>query len=344
LIVPLILLAKEPEKELEQIKKKIIETKKEQKKLREKETKLLAELRRIDKTIERAQKRVKKLKREEQKLKKELETLDKRDFSLQDKLQQYKNLLSDKLLLLYKSKLNGEEEMRIKLLEIMMEYDYRKITRLKMRRDSLRTVIKVSSEKLRKLKETRRKLEREYALIKKQRKRKSYLLKKIRSQRSQKEKLLKELLSERSKLEKLIKEKMQRKYRRVRHFAIIWPVKGEVIRKFGKIYDKRYGTVLVNKGIDIAADYGAPVRACADGVIVHTGIFLGYGKIILIDHQNGFFSLYAHLADIYVKYGDRVKKGDVIGEVGDTGAADRPCLHFELRDRGKAVDPLLYLR
>jgi murein DD-endopeptidase MepM/ murein hydrolase activator NlpD len=97
-------------------------------------------------------------------------------------------------------------------------------------------------------------------------------------------------------------------------------------------------------GVDFGAKRGTPLRAVHDGKVIFAGWMRGYGKVVKIDHGNGFVSLYAHQSAIKVKRGQRVKRGQIIGRVGSTGRSTGPHLHFGLYRYGKPVDPLRYLR
>lgn len=115
-----------------------------------------------------------------------------------------------------------------------------------------------------------------------------------------------------------------------------WPTEGRVIRTFS-------GTENGKKGIAIAGTRGQPVRAAADGEVVYSGEgLLRYGKLIIIQHDQAFFSAYAHNRVLLVAEGQRVKGGQPIAELGSTGTT-RPMLHFEVRRNGRPVDPLSYL-
>lgn len=114
----------------------------------------------------------------------------------------------------------------------------------------------------------------------------------------------------------------------------IWPAKGGLIAKFSEPN---------SKGVDISGKAGDPVIAAAAGQVLYTGTGIrGFGKLIVIRHENGFSSVYAHNREILVKEGQAVSRGQRIAELGDTDA-DRPKLHFEIRKAGKPVDPLRYL-
>ena len=115
-----------------------------------------------------------------------------------------------------------------------------------------------------------------------------------------------------------------------------WPLKGEIIAPFSL-------TGNPNKGIDIAGNVGAPVRAAAAGTVVYAGGNLrGYGKLVIVKHNDDYLSAYGNNRQIRVKEGDSVKKGQTISEVG-TNNANVAMLHFEIRRDGKPIDPMQYL-
>ncbi|SDR92260.1 lipoprotein NlpD [Halopseudomonas xinjiangensis] len=115
-----------------------------------------------------------------------------------------------------------------------------------------------------------------------------------------------------------------------------WPTDGPLISRF------QSGTSL-NKGIDIAGTLGQPIKAAADGAVVYAGRgLIGYGDMIIVKHDDTFLSAYAHNSKLMVSEGDQVKRGQVIAEMGSSGT-DRVKLHFEIRQRGKPVDPLGHL-
>jgi lipoprotein NlpD len=114
----------------------------------------------------------------------------------------------------------------------------------------------------------------------------------------------------------------------------IWPARGGLLAKFAEPS---------SKGVDIGGKPGDPVVAAAAGQVLYTGTGIrGFGKLIVIRHENGFSSVYAHNREILVKEGQTVSRGQRIAEMGDSDA-DRPKLHFEIRKSGKPVDPLRYL-
>jgi len=94
-------------------------------------------------------------------------------------------------------------------------------------------------------------------------------------------------------------------------------------------------------GVDYAAPYGTPVRSVANGTVIFAGWRRGYGKTVVVRHNNGYTTLYGHLSRIYVKRGQYVEQGQSIGAVGSTGLSTGPHLHYEVRHYGKRINPLL---
>jgi murein DD-endopeptidase MepM/ murein hydrolase activator NlpD len=118
-----------------------------------------------------------------------------------------------------------------------------------------------------------------------------------------------------------------------------WPAIGKIIAGFGGRPDGTH-----NDGINVSVPLGTDVHAAEAGVVAYAGSELkGYGNLVLLRHDNGWVTAYAHNDELLVKRGDKVKRGDVIAKAGKTGSVDRPQIHFELREGSRPVDPLPYL-
>jgi len=125
---------------------------------------------------------------------------------------------------------------------------------------------------------------------------------------------------------------------------LAWPAEGKVVTEFGAQVHPRFGTKTFRNGIDIEVAEGTNIAAVYPGHVVYTGWFRGYGNLIIVDHGNDDYTLYAHAADIQVAEGDDVKQGQIIGTVGDTGSLQGPRLYFEVRHQGRPQDPAQWLR
>jgi septal ring factor EnvC (AmiA/AmiB activator) len=122
------------------------------------------------------------------------------------------------------------------------------------------------------------------------------------------------------------------------------PVPGRVLRGFGRVLDAEYRTETFRKGVDFAADRGEPVYAVAAGAVRYAGWFAGYGRMVILDHGDGYFTVSGHLEEIDVAVGDALASGDAIGRAGETGSLTGPRLYFEIRRGAEALDPAGWLR
>jgi len=124
-----------------------------------------------------------------------------------------------------------------------------------------------------------------------------------------------------------------------RSAALMWPVRGSVTSRFGS--HRPSGR---HRGVDIKAPPGTPIRAAAPGTVVFSGRQSSYGRVVEIAHANGLSTVYAHNSANLVKAGDPVKAGTLIGTVGHSGRATTDHVHFEVRRKGVAKNPLLLLQ
>lgn len=123
----------------------------------------------------------------------------------------------------------------------------------------------------------------------------------------------------------------------------IMPAEGWISSPFGYRRDPFTGRRRFHEGIDISNRAGTPVVAPADGIVVFTGRDGGYGNLIVISHGYGISTRFGHLKKIFVKPGQKVQRGDIIGEIGNTGRSTGPHLHYEVRIYGKPVNPINYI-
>ncbi len=128
------------------------------------------------------------------------------------------------------------------------------------------------------------------------------------------------------------------------HTPLGYPVRGWITSPYGYRRDPFTGRREFHEGVDIAAPIGAPIRAPADGVVVFVGRKPGYGKMVILDHGYGYSTAYGHCSKILVRIGQRVKRGQIIAKVGNTGRSTAPHLHYEVRVGKVAVNPYYYLK
>ena len=121
------------------------------------------------------------------------------------------------------------------------------------------------------------------------------------------------------------------------------PVKGKLLNNFGRERDKIYNTYIVHNGVSIRVRKGAPVRSVFNGKVLYTGTLDGYGNIIIIGHGMNYHSLYGHLDEIISSTGKTVRSGQIIGRSGDSGSVKGEALYFEMRYKGKPIEPTAWL-
>ncbi len=122
-----------------------------------------------------------------------------------------------------------------------------------------------------------------------------------------------------------------------------WPVKGWITSSFGMRKDPFNGGRKMHEGMDIASRTGTPVFATADGIVSQAETAPGYGKLVVVDHGYGYKTYYGHNSKIFVKVGQRVKRGDKVSAVGNTGRSTGPHVHYEVRRNGVPLNPRKFL-
>jgi murein DD-endopeptidase MepM/ murein hydrolase activator NlpD len=123
----------------------------------------------------------------------------------------------------------------------------------------------------------------------------------------------------------------------------LWPVVGEITGHFGERLDPFSGEGAFHAGMDIASHYGDEVRATADGVVIVVEQRAGYGRLVVIDHGFGVTTWYGHLSAFKTQAGTHVKRGDIIGNEGDSGRSTGAHVHYEVRIYNTPVNPWRYL-
>jgi murein hydrolase activator len=191
--------------------------------------------------------------------------------------------------------------------------------------------------------------------------RRRVLLAKVRDERTYHERMVGELSEAARRLEAFIRDLQARQRRLAKPLPkggietpgtgfgslrgrLPWPTEGRIVTTFGAQVHPRFGTRTFRNGVDIEAGDGTDVLAVYPGHVVYTGWFKGYGNLIILDHGNDYYTLYAHVGEMLVHEGDEVKLGHRIGTVGDTGSLAGTRLYFEVRYQGKPLDPQEWLR
>lgn len=248
---------------------------------------------------------------------------------------------------------------RRRYLQIAISFDQELLAKLEeesQHQDILRQEL---SQKKEELNEQKRTLGVAKEAVRHEAEKKKLLLASLRREKTTRLRALKEMEAAAQRLEKMIEEISRRAVARPRESILPaplgagieamrgrleWPVKGEVSAPFGKFKHPEFAAEVVRNGIDIDASIGEEIKVVERGRVVYADRFTGYGKMVVVDHGERYFTIYGHLAEISKKNGDEVGRGDVLGRVGDSDSLAGSKLYFEMRKDGRSVDPVPWLR
>jgi murein DD-endopeptidase MepM/ murein hydrolase activator NlpD len=172
------------------------------------------------------------------------------------------------------------------------------------------------------------------------------LVDRIRAERAAWEAAEEQLERSSAQIEAMIRRLMARRTRRppMGTGRFTWPVSGRITSGFGNRMHPIFRVVKMHRGLDFGASWGSPIVAADTGVVLFTGWYDGYGKVVMVDHGGDLVTMYCHLSSYGVSTGARVSRGQQIARVGSTGYSTGPHLHFEVRRNGTPVNPLGFLR
>lgn len=195
------------------------------------------------------------------------------------------------------------------------------------------------------------KLEREKSRIEKEIRRNRLRLASIEEKKAEYEKELKRLAGASASLKNLLKTYEKKRKELVSRGTgfkgergrLIWPLKGKVISRFGRQKHPEFDAYVFKKGIEIASKGDRNVKVVYDGVVAYADWLQGYGLIVIVDHGNSFYSIYAHASRLNVSKGDKVKKGQAIAVAGAREDSSLMEIYFEIRHNGEPVNPLTWL-
>ncbi|MEM9177666.1 MAG: peptidoglycan DD-metalloendopeptidase family protein [Myxococcota bacterium] len=235
---------------------------------------------------------------------------------------------------------------RASALRVLVRHDAELVARHADERDRLEAVQAEERAALEARREAKDRLAGHVGRLEGERREKGTILVRVREDRTTERRLLLELEQAAQALEETIRTLGSRASSggvgggfRERKGRLAPPVTAGVIEPFGKVVDPEFKTTTFRSGVDFGAEAGVRVRAVATGLVRFAGWFRGYGRIVIVDHGDGFHTISGHLDEIHVKVGTPVEEGDPLGTVGETGSLFGPSLYFELRENGQPVDP-----
>lgn len=355
---------------LSDIDKKI---KKEREKITQAEKKELStvnQLNTIDKKLSKNRDDLSRLNRKSKNLEEEMLTTNNQLEQINQDIAQRKKLFNKRIVALYKYQRSGgilrtifssdsylDLSQRTTFIGMILDHDIQLIHQFLEHVSLTIEKKKTLLENQKSLEKVRASILEKKSQISDQKREKSTLLKKIRNEKNTYLAAVKELekssLELQSLIERLEEELTMGKGQFIpeegKGFAtlkgkLLFPVSGKIISRYGNQVDSQLNTVTFQKGIEISTEHGKEIKAIYEGKVLYADWFKGYGNIVIIDHGDSYYSLYAHLSKILARVGDRIEAGEVIALSGDTGSLKGPSLYFELRHHGKPLNPLNWLR
>ena len=353
-------------KRLEQIVNQIETVKNEINNLEKKENGYLESLHKIETLLVETQAELKKIEKDLQITENDLKSteeeyicleadLKKKVSYLENRLREiYKHHRINYLVVLFESKNISDFLNRYKFISNILSFDAKIINDIREKSQNLeekKTSLENRKEVLRLLK---KEVDKEKENVAYSIEAKKSIIHKIDSQKEAYLKSLKELEQSSGEIKNIIEKMYQEEVKsekvdkivptlKAKKGILALPLQGKIISNFGRQKNTEFNTFTFNSGIDISTPMGEVIRAAGAGEVIYTGWIKGYGQIIIINHGGRISTLYAHLAKTIVKNGEKVKKGQIIGQVGDTGGVSSPRLHFEVRSEGKPTDPMNWL-
>ena len=360
-------------KSLEKLNRQLQQMQKKQEEAVKKERSILKQVERSDQHLQMKRHELGAIEEKIRERDSEIETLRQQHDSLQEMLVTQRAWVGDRLVTIYKE---GKTPY-IKVLIASQDYHdflkrYAYLRRVTQKEADLMThyengvkALEGQSARLEEMKsvllDDRNELQGKLKEFGAEKRKKDVLLARIRNEKVTYDQAIQELEESSQKLQTLMKglEKKRRQVRLPKNKAdeqpgtrgislsrgqLNWPVNGTLVSRFGLQKHPKFDTYIYRKGIEIGSFQGSTIRSVYQGQVAFADWFPGYGMVIILDHGDHYYSLYAHLAKLLVSAGNSVKKEQVIGEIGDTGVSEGDRLYFELRRGEQPVDPLTWLK
>ena len=357
-------------KELQRIKGEMREKKTKIKRADKKARSILADLDRIDRDIQTAKAELAKQQQQLREAEAALQDIEKNNTRISGDLVGLKRSYAVRIRALYKMCRSGYATAvlapdgpdnglkRIKYLGIIAERDRTLAQEYASALNALAAQQAEISEKKEAILGHKRTIETEETEFRSRKRQKATLLASVRKEKGLYEQTLRELEESSASLWAMIKkgEQERKTVKAVRpsrpkaatgggsgRGRLPWPAEGRVLTRFGMQRHPQFNTMVFRRGIEIAVREGEPVRAVDDGQVVYADWYKGYGKLVIIEHGPGFYTLYGNLSRLDLNQGDRVTTGQALGLAGETGSLRGAKLYFEIRKNGEAQDPLAWL-
>lgn len=353
----------DPKRELEELNRQLDQKKRQQQATVRKEQSVLGELDALDRRVHAGRRQMTLLDRQIRDRSQTVKQLDDDVTRLERNVGTLRQSVAARLRAVYVSGVDGEWAMlfgasdyqdllmRLDGLQRIAARESALMTDYARQRDALADALRAQRDASERLNRERRELAGVLTDITGARADKRTLLAKVRTERTTTAKAITEMEESAKQLQELLKRLELEAARRKTDGRLAqargrlpWPYDGAVTGLFGRQRHSQYNTDIFRRGIEIKAREGEAVKAVYQGVVVYADWFKGYGLVVVLDHGDHYYTLYAHLGKTDIKVGEAVTVGQAIGVVGETGLSDEQTLYFELRHHGTPLDPLTWLK
>ncbi len=359
-------------RDLEGIKKKIETEKKGLSRLKVKESSTLDSLGKIQGELEKRNKEIKLANAKLSSLAGELQVKQAEAKRLADSAAARLALLQKRAAALYRWQragsplvvLNGDVSLtgvmqRRHYLTAALSFDRELLAKLEDETQQQIVLRRELSQKQEELAEQKQVLGNAQQAIRREAQKKQVLLSSLRREKQTRLRALQQMEAAAKRLEKMMEEIARRALAKPRELPsapspgsgleamrgrLEWPVRGQITAPFGKFKHPEFTAEILRKGIDIATPMGEEIRAVEKGRVVYADRFSGYGRMVIVDHGERYYTIYGHLSEILKKTGEAVNRGEVLGRAGDSDSLAGATLYFELRKDGHSLDPVPWLR
>lgn len=356
-------------KDLEGIKRKIASEKQGLSQVQKREGSVLESLGQIENDLEKKNKELKTANSKLDSITREMARKESEVEKILASIEQKRELLRRRAVALYRwtkgvspfTVLGGEATLggflqRARYLEVTIAFDRDLVERLSEEVARQETLRKELAQQQEELSGQRRTLAEAKESVRREAEKKRQILASLRREKETRARALKELEQAALRLQKMMDE-LSRKAAIKKpqeppagagldglRGKLEWPVRGAVTSAFGKSKHPEFAVEVFRKGIEIEAPLGHEIKVVEKGRVAFADRLTGYGKMVIVDHGERFFTVYAHLSEIFKKTGDELGRGEVLGLVGDSDSLAGTKLYFEMRRDGRSVDPLPWLR
>ena len=368
LFVSSLVLAARVDRDLEGIKKKIEKERRGISRVEKQEGSLLQSLEEIEGERERKSNELKDAKNKLRSITGELRQKQTKAGAIESSIEKQRELFKERAVALYRWQRSGSPFVifsgdvslgallqRKRYLETALSFDRDLVTQLSDEARVQEVLQKELARKKDELETQEKRLADAREAIRREEKKKKQILTSIRQEKETRLRALKELEQAALRLQKMLDEISRRAVSKpssvpsgvglgALYGKLEWPVKGELVSGFGKTRHREFAAEVFRNGIDIGAPLGEEIKAVDRGIVVFADRFTGYGRMIIVDHGERYYSVYAHLSENLKRSGDTVNRGETLGLVGDSDSLAGAKLYFELRKDGRSVDPLPWFK